>query len=70
MAAELLLVFIHQEANVSTAEGQQGSSGTGGPSARYTADVCTTKYWTLPLKCDNCVTLDQFSVIFCIMTII
>ena len=34
MAAELLLVFIHREADVSPAEGQQGSSGTGGLSAR------------------------------------
>lgn len=32
--AELLLVFIHREADVSPAEGQQGSSGTGGRSAR------------------------------------
>lgn len=30
VAVELLLVFIHQEANVSPTEGQQGSSGTGG----------------------------------------
>ncbi len=57
VAVEFLLVFIHQEANVYPTEGQQGvvryrwSLCT--LTQSYIADVCGTKYLTLPSKCNK-----------------